>query len=146
MSILWVRTDMVHFGCVDHRGQRLYNLNMSNSDYRSTIGKKVRQERLKRGWTQEELAEKLDLHPSFIGQIERGIKAASLDTLKNLSQVFGIASSEFLNEDARKEPAQGARSVERKIVDLLKGYKTHEQEAVYKTIKYILRQKRKLGK
>lgn len=146
MSILWVRILRMHFRCVDRHGQRLYNLNMSNSDFRSTIGKKVRQERLRHGWTQEELAEKLDLHPSFIGQIERGLKAASLDTLKKLSLVFGIKSSEFLNEDGSKEPVQGARTVERKIIDLLKGYKTHEQEAVYKTIKYILRQKRKLGK
>lgn len=121
-------------------------MNMNNSDYRSAIGKKVRLERLKHGWTQEELAEKLDLHPSFIGQLERGIKAASFKTLKRLSQVFGISSSEFLNEGDNKEPLPATRSVEKKIIDLLKGYKTHEQEAVYKTIKYILRQKRKLGK
>ena len=131
---------------MDYNGQRLYNLNMNNSDYRSAIGKKVRQERLKHGWTQEELAEKLDLHPSFIGQLERGIKSASFKTLKCLSQVFGKSSSEFLNEGDHKEPLPGTRSVEKKIIDLLKGYKTHEQEAVYKTIKYILRQKRKLGK
>ena len=135
-----------HFGYVDHREQRLYNLNMNTSDYRSSIGKKVRQERLKRGWTQEELAEKLDLHPSFIGQIERGIKTASLDTLKKFSQVFGVKSGEFLNETGVKAHVHGTSPVEKKIIDLLKGYKTHEQEAVYKTIKYILRQKRKLGK
>ena len=116
------------------------------SDYRSAIGKKVRQERLKHAWTQEELAEKLDLHPSFIGQIERGIKAASFDTLKRLSLVFGINSAEFLNEGDTKEPRREVRSVERKILGLLKGYTAHEQEAVYQTIKYILRKKRKLGK
>lgn len=121
-------------------------MNMNNTDYRSSIGKKVRQERLKHGWTQEELAEKLDLHPSFIGQIERGIKAASLDTLKKFGQVFGIKSSEFLNEGDIKKPLSGTSTVEKKIIDLLKGYTAHEQEAVYKTIKYILRQKRKLGK
>ena len=121
-------------------------MSMNTSDYRSSIGKKVRQERLKHGWTQEELAEKLELHPSFIGQLERGLKTASLATLKRLSQVFGVKSSDLLNEAELKTPARGASSVEKKIVDLLKGYKAHEQEAVYKTIKYILRQKRKLGK
>lgn len=121
-------------------------MNMSTSDYRSSIGKKVRQERLKHGWTQEELAEKLDLHPSFIGQLERGVKAASFGTLKRLSLVFGIPSSEFLDESDVKAPKAGKNPVEKKIIDLLKGYKAHEQEAVYKTIKYILRQKRKLGK
>jgi transcriptional regulator with XRE-family HTH domain len=119
---------------------------MDISDYRSSIGKKVRQERLKHGWTQEELAEKIELHPSFIGQIERGIKAASFDTLKRLSLVFGVNSAEFLNEGDVKDPGGESQSVERKITNLLKGHTVHEQEAVYKTIKYILRQKRKLGK
>ena len=119
---------------------------MHATDYRSSIGKKVRQERLRHAWTQEELAEKIDLHPSFIGQIERGIKAASFDTLKRLSLVFGVQSAEFLNEGDAKEPRRAIPSVERKIINLLKGYTVREQEAVYKTIKYILRQKRKLGK
>ncbi len=92
------------------------------------------------------MAEKIDLHPSFIGQIERGIKAAGFDTLKRLSLVFGINSAEFLNEGDDKEPRRESQSVERKIINLLKGYTTHEQEAVYQTIRYILRKKRKLGK
>lgn len=119
---------------------------MHNSDYRSVIGKKVSEERLRHAWTQEELAEKLDLHPSFISQLERGIKAASFDTLKSLSLVFGINSAEFLNEGDVKTPVPEVRPVERKILSLLKGYTAHEQEAVYQTIKYILRKKRKLGK
>lgn len=146
MSILIVRITHKHNEHVDRGGQRLYNSNMHITDYRSSIGKRVRQERLRRDWTQEELAEKIDLHPSFVGQIERGIKAASFDTLKRLSLVFGIKSAEFLNEGDANEPRRATRSVERKIIDLLNGYTVREQEAVYKTIKYILRQKRKLGK
>jgi len=119
---------------------------MHNSDYRSSIGKKIRQERVAHGWTQEELAEKIDLHPSFIGQLERGIKAASFDTLKSLSLIFGIKSADFLNENDETEPRRESQTMERKIINLLKGYTAHEQEAVYQTIKYILRKKRKLGK
>lgn len=132
--------------CVDPGGQRLYNFNMYNSDYRSSIGKVVRRERLKLGLTQEELAEKTDTHPSFIGQLERGIKAASLETLKRLSAVFGVSSSDLLKESDSGETSNEGRTVQRKIINLLKGYTAREQEAVYQTIKYILRQKRKLGK
>ncbi len=146
MSIPVVRQIIRHPACVDRREQRLYNFNMDTTDYRSSIGKKVRQERLRHGWTQEELAEKTELHPSFIGQLERGIKTASFDTLKRLSLAFGIKSAEFLHEGDSKEPRREPPSVERKIINLLKGCATHEQEAVYQTIKYILRQKRKLGK
>jgi len=54
---------------------------MKTEGYRAVIGRKVRQERMKLGWSQEELAEKIDVHPSFIGQIERGLKTASFGRL-----------------------------------------------------------------
>ncbi len=59
---------------------------------------------------------------------------------------FSIKSAEFLNEGDANEPPRETQSVERRIINLLKGYTIREREAVYKTIKYILRQKRKLGK
>lgn len=146
MSILKVCVLRVYNWCVDRRRQRLYNFNMHICDYRSSIGKKVRRERLKHGWTQEELAEKIDLHPSFIGQIERGLKAASFDTLNRLSLAFGIKPADFLKEGDDREPPHKPDSMERKIISLLKGYTLSEQKAVYQTIKYILRKKRRLAK
>lgn len=119
---------------------------MHITDYRRSIGKIIRGERLKHGWTQEELAEKIDIHPSFVGQMERGLKAASLDTLKRLSAIFGIKTADLLKEGTPLQPLVGAQSVERKIINLLKGCTTREQEAVYQTIKYILRKKRKISK
>lgn len=119
---------------------------MHISDYRSTIGRKVHQERLKRGWTQEELAEKIDMNASFVGQIERGIKAASFDTLERLSQIFGMEVVDFLKKDENKEPYREPQAMERKMVSLLKGYTLREQKAVYQAIKYILRQNRTLAK
>ena len=118
---------------------------MNISDYRSIIGKKVLQERLKRGWTQEELAEKIDMNPSFVGQIERGLKAASFDTLERLSQIFGMEVVYFLNKSYNKTCSE-PQAMERKVVSLLKGYTINEQQAVYQTMKYILRQNRKLAR
>ncbi len=119
---------------------------MHSGDYRIAIGKTVRKERLKHGWTQEELAEKIDAHPSFIGQIERGLKAASLDTLKRLSTTFDIQPADLLKNAENGAPHCGQQPVEQRILNLLKGCSTREQEAVYQTIKYILRRKRKLHK
>ena len=118
---------------------------MHTTDYRHTIGKIIRGERLKLGWTQEELAEKIDIHPSFVGQMERGLKAASLATLKRLSAIFGIKTADLLKEGKSSQPLTGTQSVERKIISLLKGCTTREQEAVYQTIKYILRKKRRIS-
>lgn len=119
---------------------------MHTTDYRSSIGKLIRVERLRHGWTQEELAEKIDIHPSFVGQMERGLKSASLATLKRLSLIFGIEPADLLKEGERTAPLPETQPVGRKILNLLKGCTAHEQEAVYQTIKYILRKKRKLAK
>jgi len=128
---------------VDRARQRLYNFNMKTGDYRESIGKKVRQERLRHGWSQEELAEKIEVHPSFVGQIERGIRSASFATLKRLSLAFGIKPADFLTEDDT-EVRYKPHPMERRIINLLKGCTLREQKAVYQTVKYMLRQKRKL--
>lgn len=119
---------------------------MNTTDHDFDIGKKVRLERLRHGWTQEELAEKTDMSPSFIGQIERGVKVVSIDTLERLSRVFGLKSAEFLREKGASEPHHGTPSLEHKVAGLLKGYSLREQRVVYQTLKFMLRQNRKLAK
>jgi len=119
---------------------------MNISDHRFNIGKKVRQERLRHGWTQEELAEKTDMSASFIGQLERGVKVVSIDTLERLSRVFGIKSAEFLREDGAAILHRETQSMGHKVTSLLKGYSLREQKVVYQTLKYMLRQNRKLAK
>ncbi len=48
------------------------------------FGMRVRTLRRKQSMTQEDLAEKAGLSPSFIGHIERGTRIASLETLVEL--------------------------------------------------------------
>ena len=98
------------------------------------------------GWSQEELAEKAELHPSFIGQIERGLRAASFKTLERLGVIFGLKPADFLEDGPAAGAAYKPHPLERKILGLLKGCSSREQQLVYQTIKHLLRQKRKLGK
>ncbi|MDC0802637.1 helix-turn-helix transcriptional regulator [Clostridium paraputrificum] len=63
------------------------------------LGKKIREERLKLNLTQEQLAEKVDISTSYVGQIERGERNISLDTLVNLSNTLGV-TIDFLLQDS----------------------------------------------
>lgn len=118
---------------------------MQEHDFRAAAGERIRSERKKLGWSQEMLAEKADLHPSFVGQIERGERAASFKTLVKLGKLFGVKITYFLDGARLAGPYQ-PHSLERKIISLLKGCSAREQQLVYQTIKHLLRQNRKLSK
>ena len=119
---------------------------MKTEGYRASIGRKVRLERMKLGWSQEELAEKIDVHPSFIGQIERGLKTASFDTLEKLGTVLGVKTAEFLETFVKTAGTAKPLGYERKIAEILKGLSDREQAVIYQTIRYLLRRKRTIGK
>lgn len=49
----------------------------------------LKRERERRGWTQEDLAAKIDAHPKTIGQWERGLARPDLYHIQKLIEVFG---------------------------------------------------------
>lgn len=54
------------------------------------IGRNLKKFREEKGWTQEELAEKADVHVSYIGQIERGLRYPSLKVLFKIADALHI--------------------------------------------------------
>lgn len=60
------------------------------------FGQRVREERLKQGLSQEELAEKASLHRTYIGMIERAEKNITLINIGKISQALGISIEELL--------------------------------------------------
>ncbi|MBA9087402.1 transcriptional regulator with XRE-family HTH domain [Fontibacillus solani] len=67
-------------------------------DY-DALGKRLRQERHKMNWTQEKLAEKIEVSDAYIGQIERGERSLSLETLIKLAKQLGV-TVDYLLQDA----------------------------------------------
>jgi transcriptional regulator with XRE-family HTH domain len=57
-------------------------------DAQSKLGKRIVVLRKKRGWSQEEFAEKSKLARSFAGAIERGEKDVRLSTLSKIAAAF----------------------------------------------------------
>ncbi|MEH2316539.1 helix-turn-helix domain-containing protein [Nostoc sp.] len=62
------------------------------------FGKRVRDERLQRGLSQEELAEKAELHRTYIGMIERGEKNITLINIQKIAKALGITVDELLRD------------------------------------------------
>jgi transcriptional regulator with XRE-family HTH domain len=53
------------------------------------IGEQVKAARKGRGWSQEELAERLDVSRPYISKVESGA-SVSLDVLRKLTAVLGL--------------------------------------------------------
>lgn len=70
-------------------------------EYHKMVGLKVAYYRKLNGLTQEQLAEKMGVETSFIGQIEAVNirKAISLDTLFRISQALNVPPHKFLDFD-----------------------------------------------
>lgn len=62
------------------------------------IGEKIRQLRLQRGLTQEELAARTELSKGFISQLERDITSPSIATLMDILEALGTDIAAFFNE------------------------------------------------
>ena len=54
------------------------------------LGKRVRQLRLKKGWTQEQLAERTNRHWTYIGGIERGERNVTLQVIADIARALGV--------------------------------------------------------
>lgn len=57
------------------------------------LGLRIRSYRKKKGLSQEELAELCSLHPTYIGQLERGEKNATVESLYKISQGLDLPLS-----------------------------------------------------
>jgi transcriptional regulator with XRE-family HTH domain len=72
-----------------------------NYTERSRFGERIRQLRLAKGWSQEELAVRSGLHPTYIGGIERGERNLGLDNILKLARALDESPS-ALFEDFQK--------------------------------------------
>ncbi len=66
------------------------------ADIRKEFGDHLRKIRLSRKLTQEELADLANMHFTYIGQIERGVRNPSLVNLHKLAKALKISAGQLL--------------------------------------------------
>ena len=66
------------------------------SDVTVRFGHKLREVRLQKGISQEELAERAGLHRTYVSSVERGERNISLVNIENLARALGVALSELM--------------------------------------------------
>ena len=80
------------------------------------LGKRLRQIRIQKGYTQQALAQKADIGTVYLGEIERGLKMPSLNILIKIIEELDV-SADYVLRDAL---SSGGTYVFDEITDKLK--------------------------
>lgn len=75
----------------------LLYFNIMSREILIKFGNKVREERLKQNLSQEAFADKIGVHRTYIGMIERAEKNITLLNIQKLANALGISISELMN-------------------------------------------------
>ena len=99
------------------------------------IGQRIRFYRKKKGLSQERLAELCDFHPTYIGQLERGEKNASIESIYRLTKGLEIPITQLL-EDI--DTMERSCNVSLEIYHLCQKLPEKKQKAIKKILEEIM--------
>lgn len=100
----------------------------------TAVGKRIRAAREFAGITQEELAARLDMSPTHISVLERGIKPPKLENFVRIANALGV-SSDFLLQDVITYSQVGAAS---ELADAIMKLPPRDREMILSIIKSSL--------
>lgn len=66
------------------------------TDIKKQLGKRIKELRLKAGFSQEELAAKAGLHRTYMSDIERGERNVSVENIEKIAKALSVKSSDLL--------------------------------------------------
>ena len=101
------------------------------------LGKKIKEERIVKGYTQEELGEKIDSTGAYIGQIERGERSASMAKIILIAQVLNVSLDYLIGNFMFEQ----TNDIDVKITQELKDATNKQKEMMIDIIKIIKKYK-----
>jgi transcriptional regulator with XRE-family HTH domain len=102
-------------------------------DY-DALGKRIRDERRKQNLTQEQLAKKVNVTYSYIGQVERGKRGVTLELLIGISNALGVTVDYLLANYLENEDEY----LRQLWIRLVKNRSEKEQDMIINVVKVIV--------
>ena len=116
---------------------------MDKEQIASIIGEKIKQYRLKNGWTQQELGSKIGISKNAIGNYEKGIRSPKKDTMFDLASAFKISIDDLFpqikKDSSTANPLPKTPDLlTQKIIDTVVQLTTHNKKIVLRTSEELL--------
>ena len=110
---------------------------MTKEQLRQIIGKNIREERLARNISVEEMADMLGLTAGFVGLIERGERGTTAFNLFILSNMLGVSIDSIFKSTNLDNESDATKSKFKKIESLMTNFTDAELNFVIAMIKEI---------
>ena len=98
------------------------------SEISKFIGQRIRNYRTQQKLSQEKLAELSLCHPTYIGQLERGEKNATLESIQKISRALGVPLSRLFEKYGEDTVGE---NLPLKCYELVSSKSLEEQEHMY---------------
>ena len=102
------------------------------SEIAKALGKRIRNYRTAIGWSQERLAELSGCHPTYIGQLERGEKNATMESIEKIASALNVSLSKLFEKLDSTE--DGARNIPLECYEFLSAKTVEEQEHLFRIL------------
>ncbi|MEQ6390032.1 helix-turn-helix transcriptional regulator [Bacillaceae bacterium S4-13-58] len=100
------------------------------------IGARIRYLRKEKKLTQEELAHLSSIHPTYIGQLERGEKNPTIETIDRIARSLEISLSELFSFQSLNKEQQDIQM--QKLIDYAQQLDDKERRMVLKIIEVFI--------
>ena len=101
-------------------------------DY-GVIGSRIKQARLAKNMTQEDLADKIDISVAFLSRVERGNSHINLKRLNQLCDLLDVSEGYLLNGAS----SSSENYLDKEFTDLIKSVSPEKQKLIYNAAKTI---------
>lgn len=102
-------------------------------DY-GVIGSRIKQARLAKNMTQEDLADKIDISVAFLSRVERGNSHINLKRLNQLCGLLDVSEGYLLNGAS----SSSENYLDKEFTDLIKSVSPEKQKLIYNVAKAIV--------
>ena len=109
------------------------------SSIAKVLGQRIRNYRTANGLSQEKLAELCGCHPTYIGQIERGEKNATMESVEKIALALNVSLSRLFEQLGTQKDEECNIPLE--CYEMISSKTNEEQERIYRILLEIDRYK-----
>lgn len=108
------------------------------SSITAIVGQRLRQRRHELGYSQEVTAERAGLHPTYIGQVERGEKNATIESVEKICIALGLPMEDLFSEIVA---TNSQYQIAQKCYDLIVNQPLADQKKLYSLLEAVVHYK-----